>query len=127
MAAAGIFQLGTSESIAAPVTGLDICYMNATDLASSIRRKDLSSVEVMTAFLDRIDQVNPKVNAIVSLVDRDTALGMAMQADADLRDRAATVLREALGRLSVLDRATAPGPQETKQSRPPGTARPKAG
>jgi class 3 adenylate cyclase/phosphoglycerate-specific signal transduction histidine kinase len=42
---------------------------------------------------------------------------------ADDRDRAAAVLREALGRLSVLDRTTAPGPQETKQSLPPGTAR----
>jgi hypothetical protein len=46
---------------------------------------------------------------------------------ADDRGHAATVLREALDRLSALDRATTPGRQETKQSRPPGTARPKAG
>jgi Asp-tRNA(Asn)/Glu-tRNA(Gln) amidotransferase A subunit family amidase len=31
------------------------------------------------------DQVNPKVNAIVSTVDRGAALGMAKQADADLQ------------------------------------------
>jgi class 3 adenylate cyclase/phosphoglycerate-specific signal transduction histidine kinase len=46
---------------------------------------------------------------------------------ADDRGRAAAVLREALDRLSVLNQATAPEPQETTQSRPPGTARPKAG
>ena len=34
---------------------------------------------------------------------------------ADDRDGAAAVLREALDRLSSLDRATSPGPQETKQ------------
>jgi amidase len=59
--------------------------MNAIELAERIQRKELSSVEVMTAFLDRIEAVNPKVNAIVSLVDRETALSMAKQADADLR------------------------------------------
>jgi hypothetical protein len=35
------------------------------------------------------------------------------------------VLREALNRLSALDRAIAPGPKGTKQ--PPRTVRPKAG
>jgi len=78
-------QLTASEARAAPAAGLDICYMNATELAARIQRKDLSAVEVMTAFLDRIDQVNPKVNAIVSMVDRDTAMSMAKQADADLQ------------------------------------------
>ena len=46
---------------------------------------------------------------------------------ADDRGHAAAVLREALNRLSALDRATTPGPEQTKQSRPPRTARPKAG
>jgi class 3 adenylate cyclase/phosphoglycerate-specific signal transduction histidine kinase len=44
---------------------------------------------------------------------------------ADDRGHAAAVLREALNRLSALDRAIAPGPKGTKQ--PPRTARPKAG
>ncbi len=39
----------------------------------------------MTAFLARIEEVNPKVNAIVSMVDRETALDMAKLADADLQ------------------------------------------
>jgi amidase len=38
----------------------------------------------MTAFLDRIDAVNPKINAIVAMVSRDEAMKLARQADADL-------------------------------------------
>ena len=85
IAAAGTLPLVASEALAAPASGLDICYMNATDLAMRIRRKELSAVDVMTAFLDRIEQVNPKVNAIVSMVDRPTAMGLARQADADMK------------------------------------------
>src|SRR4030095_4996096 len=46
----------------------DLFYLTATELAARIRRKDLSAREVMTAHLDRIAKVNPKVNAIVTLV-----------------------------------------------------------
>jgi hypothetical protein len=46
---------------------------------------------------------------------------------ADDRGHAAAVLREALNRLSALGGATTPGTEETKQSRSPRTARPKAG
>jgi amidase len=84
-AIAGVLPLATGKAFAAPASGLDLCYMNAADLAAGIRRKDLSAVEVMTAYLDRIEEVNPKVNAIVSMVDRDIAIGMANQADADLQ------------------------------------------
>lgn len=58
--------------------------MDATELAARIRDKQLSAVEVMTAFYDRIEAVNPKVNAIVALVSREAALALAAQADADL-------------------------------------------
>jgi amidase len=72
------------ESNVPSASGLDICYMSAIDLAASIRRKELSAVKVMTAFLDRIDQVNPSVNAIVALLNREEALALARQADADM-------------------------------------------
>ena len=84
-AIATILPLSSVESLAASTAGLDICYMNGIELATRIRRKELSAVEVMTAFLDRIDAVNPKVNAIVSLVSREAALALAKQADDDLR------------------------------------------
>ena len=44
----------------------EICYLDATDLAARIRSKALSSVEVVKAHLERIDEVNPKLNAIVT-------------------------------------------------------------
>ena len=40
---------------------------SATDLAAAIRRKDMSAVEVLEAHLARIDTINPKVNALVTL------------------------------------------------------------
>src|SRR5207237_4711302 len=46
----------------------DITAMSATELAARIRRKDLSAREVLDAHLTRIDRVNPRVNAIVTLV-----------------------------------------------------------
>ena len=47
---------------------MDIIYSDATRLAELIRTKQVSSVEVMQAHLDRIAAVNPKINAIVTLV-----------------------------------------------------------
>jgi len=51
-------------------------------LSSLIHDRDVSCREVMTAYLDRIDAVNPAVNAIVALQPRETLL-----AQADERDR----------------------------------------
>jgi amidase len=67
---------------AAGATGADdaLCDMSAVDLAARIRRKDVSAREVMTAHLARIDRVNPRVNAIVTLV-ADRAMADAARAD----------------------------------------------
>ena len=46
-----------------------ICYADATELAKRIRARETSPVEVVGAFLERIEAVNPKINAIVTLVD----------------------------------------------------------
>ncbi|TIN70396.1 MAG: amidase, partial [Mesorhizobium sp.] len=48
----------------------DICRLSAVELAGAIRERELSVREVVAAFLDRIEAVNPLVNAIVSLRDR---------------------------------------------------------
>jgi amidase len=58
----------------------DPCAMTAVDLAARIRRKDLSAREVLEAHLARIDRINPKVNAIVTLV-ADRARDAAARAD----------------------------------------------
>jgi aspartyl-tRNA(Asn)/glutamyl-tRNA(Gln) amidotransferase subunit A len=61
-----------------------IHYQEATALAALIRTKQLSSREVVQAHLDRIEAVNPKINAVVTL--------MAEQAltSADAADKAVT-------------------------------------
>src|SRR5713101_8396467 len=59
----------------------EICFMRATDLAAMIREKKLSAREVMQAHLRQIERVNPKVNAIVTLVDEDKLLAQARAAD----------------------------------------------
>jgi amidase len=61
-----------------------ICSLPATELAARIRARDLSCREVAVAFLERIDRVNPSVNAIVSLRPRADILAEADAADAHL-------------------------------------------
>lgn len=62
------------------VAGDEICDLTAVDLAARIRRKQLSAREVMEAHLSRIARVNPKINAIVTLV-ADRAMDDAHKAD----------------------------------------------
>jgi amidase/aspartyl-tRNA(Asn)/glutamyl-tRNA(Gln) amidotransferase subunit A len=45
----------------------DPCTLPIRTLASALRRGELSSEEVTRAFLDRIETVNPKLNAVVYL------------------------------------------------------------
>lgn len=62
----------------------DICRLSAVELTDAIRQRRLSAREVVSAFLDRIDAVNPLVNAIVSLRERADILAEADRADAHL-------------------------------------------
>lgn len=47
----------------------EIIYSDATKLAELIRTKEVSPVEVVQAHLDRIEAVDPKINAIVTIAD----------------------------------------------------------
>ena len=60
-----------------------LVYTDATKLAELIRSRKVSSVEVVQAYLDRIEAVDPQVNAIVTVVDN--ALAHAKAADAAIR------------------------------------------
>jgi len=51
----------------------EICFLTAVELAGLIRRKKLSAREVMAAHLKQIERVNPKVNAIVTLLAEQAA------------------------------------------------------
>ena len=44
-----------------------IAYVSATELASRIRRRELSPVEVMDATIARIEARNPSLNALIFL------------------------------------------------------------
>lgn len=61
----------------------DICLLTATELARRIRYRDLSAVEVMGAHLARIEEINPRVNAIVTLLP-EQAMEAARAADEKL-------------------------------------------
>jgi ureidomalonase len=62
----------------------DLVSLDAMDLAAEIRRRRVSCVEVMEAFLDHIDRLNPRVNAIVALRDRADVMAEAKARDAQL-------------------------------------------
>jgi amidase len=74
-----------SEPAPASPRHSEIVMMDALALASAIKARKLSCVEVMSAFLDHIDRINPKVNAIVALQDRDGLLVLARERDAQLK------------------------------------------
>jgi amidase len=61
-----------------------IVMLDAVGLAEAIRTRRLSCVEVMTAYLDHIERLNPRVNAIVALQERDALLAQARERDAQL-------------------------------------------
>jgi amidase len=60
---------------------MDLMALSASDLARQIAARTLAPSEVMAACLARIAQVNPSVNAIVSLRDPDTLMAEARAAD----------------------------------------------
>ena len=57
-----------------------LCFLSATELAQQIQNREVSAREVMEAHLNQIERINPKVNAIVTLV-ADQALKQADEAD----------------------------------------------
>jgi len=65
----------------------DIVTMNAGALSAAIASRKLSCVEVMNAYLDHIAAINPKVNAIVALQEREGLIAQARERDAQLARR----------------------------------------
>jgi amidase len=58
--------------------------LDAVTLAEEIRARRISCVEVMTAYLDHIEKLNPRVNAIVALQDRVSLLAQSQERDRQL-------------------------------------------
>jgi amidase len=62
----------------------DLTFTSAAKLAARYRARRISPLDVVGAVLDRIDRVNPQVNAIVTLA-RESALSEARRATAAMR------------------------------------------
>jgi len=75
--AATILMEGTMK---AEATDSSICFLSAIEMAHLIRGKKLSAREALAAHLKQIERVNPKVNAIVTLVP-ELAAADAAKAD----------------------------------------------
>jgi amidase len=49
------------------MSGQNLCFLTATELAYGIRVKELLVVEVMEAHLAQIARTNPQINAVLTL------------------------------------------------------------
>ncbi len=63
----------------------NILFMSATEIAAKIRNKEVTSYEVVSAYLQQIDAQNDIFNAVV-LVDKENALRQAQLADKAIKN-----------------------------------------
>jgi amidase len=85
--ATSVVASAAAPSFAQSATGgrpSGIVMLDAVTLADAIRSRQISCVEVMTAYLDHIDRLNPRVNAIVALQERAALMAQAEQRDRQL-------------------------------------------
>ena len=68
------------QSQSPPSLSDELAYVSAAELAARVRRRDLSPVEVVDAFIQRIEARNPSLNAFVYL-DFDGARKKAKDAE----------------------------------------------
>src|SRR5437868_8699997 len=68
------------ETLEAQTPASSICFMSAIEMAAMIRAGKLSAREALAGHLKQIEHVNPKVNAIVTLV-AEMAADAAAKAD----------------------------------------------
>jgi len=83
MGAAAAASLTVASTAANAAVGIsEIVRMDAVSLSRAIAGRKVSCVDVMNATLDHVAALNPKVNAIVALEDRDALLAQARERDA---------------------------------------------
>ena len=74
----------TASAPAAHTPGGEIVALDARQLSAAIQGRSVSCVEVMQAYLDHIDRLNPRFNALVSRPDNEGLLAEAARRDAEL-------------------------------------------
>ena len=62
----------------------DIAFLSATELGSAIKAKQVSPVEVVEAYLDRIERIDPQVNSYITVM-AEYARQEALEAEAAIR------------------------------------------
>ena len=67
-----------------PTTATDLCYLPATEQRALLRHRAISARDLLNAYLERIDAVNPAINAIITLDPDDTANRINALVDAAL-------------------------------------------
>ena len=61
----------------------DIVFRSASELTAAIRRKKIGALELLELYLERVERVNPAINAVVAL-NADSARTRAREADQSL-------------------------------------------
>jgi len=61
----------------------DICYRGVRDLAGHVQRREISPVEIVDAYLQRIEALNPRLSAYLTLT-ADSAREEALRAEAEI-------------------------------------------
>lgn len=79
-----VFHL-RSDPVELPKKKSDIAFLSIGQLAYLIQTKKISSVALTQIYLERIDRLNKKVNAVVTLTD-SVALAQAAQADKEIQE-----------------------------------------
>ena len=62
----------------------DFAFLSIVELGRLLRQKKTSATELATYFLDRLERIGPRYNAVVT-VTRERALGEAAQADREIK------------------------------------------
>ena len=83
----------------------DVAFRSASELATMIQSKDISSRDLLDVYLERVDQHNLKLNAVLTL---DAVLDVKQSLGSDpsawrLRDIHQAVFKHALGQFWPLD------------------------
>jgi len=85
-AAAGAIACSSESASADPVRPSDLTMFSLAKASASVRRRKVSPVELTTACLERIDRLNPRLGAFITIA-RETALSRARAAEQDIQRR----------------------------------------
>jgi aspartyl-tRNA(Asn)/glutamyl-tRNA(Gln) amidotransferase subunit A len=85
----GVAALKTTSASTRPVSRIpaapdDLLSLSLSEVSKRIRAKQVTSVELTQALLDRIKIYNPKLNAYITVM-RDQALAQATQMDSEIK------------------------------------------